>query len=229
MAKDKYLWVVNKENPFNPEQLNDFDLVSTRDTDGKTYIEAQTLNAYNQLRDHMIEEYGIALFMVSAGRTVETQQKVFDDYLSTHTEEETLKTVALPGTSEHHTGLALDVHPEFAHSPIVQAIIDKLPLPERFAYMNQPDKEEKNKMYALLHQELEKFGFILRYTADKQDVTGVRAERWHIRYVGVENAKAINASGLCLEEYVKLLEETENAAQTLQPNTHTKPVEDVVQ
>ncbi len=219
MTKDKYLWLVNKDNPFDPDMLEQFDLDHIRDTDGKTYIEHETHLAYQQLNQLMIEKYGIALFLVSAGRTVETQQQVMDDFRKTHTQEETLKTVALPGTSEHHTGLALDVHPEFAHSSIVQAFIDKLPLPERLAYLKQPDAEQKKQMYALLHQELEQFGFIVRYSADKQDITGVRPERWHIRYVGQENAKAINQSGLCLEEYVEMLEQQENSSYTAQDNS----------
>ncbi len=213
MTKDKYLWLVNKDNVFDPEMLKQFDFDTIRDTDGKTYIERETHQAYMQLKQHMLEKYNIALFLVSAGRSVETQQQVMDEFRKTHSEEETQKTVAKPGTSEHHTGLALDVHPEFAHSAMVQALIDKLPLPERLAYLKQPDAEQKKQMYALLHQELEQFGFIVRYTAEKQDKTGVRPERWHIRYVGQENAKAINQSGLCLEEYVEMLEKQDSQDQ----------------
>lgn len=210
-TQDKYLWVVNKNQPFNEEQLQDFTFSTVRDSDGKTYIETQTEQAYLALREHMIENFGIALYLTSAGRTIQTQQKVFDEYRAEHTEEETLKTVALPGTSEHHTGLALDVKPEIAHSAFIQAIIDKLPLPERIAYLKQPDIETKKLMYQTLHQELEQFGFIVRYTQDKQDITGVKSEPWHIRYVGVENAKAINASGLCLEEYVEQIQSQQEA------------------
>ena len=86
MALDKYLWIVNKNNHFDKKDLEKFDLLPTRDTDGKTYIETQTEQAYLALREHMIENYGIALYLTSAGRTIQTQQKVFDEYRAEHTE-----------------------------------------------------------------------------------------------------------------------------------------------
>ncbi len=205
MTKDKYLWIVNKQNHFDKKDLEKFDLLPTRDTDGKTYVESETKNAFDNLRKLMETKHGIALFLTSAGRTVETQERVMKELSKEMSEEELLNTVALPGTSEHHTGLALDVKPEIAHSKLVQRFVNTLPIPERIAYLKQPDRETKKQMYATLHQELEQFGFIVRYTADKREITGVRPEPWHIRYVGVENAKAINASGLCLEEYVAQL------------------------
>ena len=68
-------------------------------------------------------------------------------------------------------------------------------------------------MYATLHSELEQFGFIVRFTEGKRHITGVRPEPWHLRYVGVENAKTINERGLCLEEYVEQLQTAEKEAQ----------------
>ena len=217
MTKDKYLWLVNKNNHFDEEMLSQFEYVKTRDSDGKTYIEKQTSIAYVALKEYLLKEYGITLYLTSAGRSLTTQQQVWDWYRADHTEEETQATVALPGTSEHHTGLALDVKPEFAYPALIQKLIDKLPLPERIAYFRQPDKDQKDLMYQALHESLEQFGFILRYTKDKQDITGVKPERWHIRYVGVENAKAINAKGMCLEEYVEDLQ-----AQETQENSATQ-------
>ena len=55
--------------------------------------------------------------------------------------------------------------------------------------------------YSWIEENCHKYGFILRYTADKQDITGIIPEPWHWRYVGVETAKAIKASGLVMEEY----------------------------
>ena len=221
-TNDKYLWIVNKQNVFNKTLLNKFDMLPTRDTDGRTYIEKETKEAFIALKKLMEKKHGITLFLTSAGRTVETQQKVMDDLAKEMSEEELLKTVALPGTSEHHTGLAIDVKPEIAHSPMIQRFVDALPLPERIAYIKQPDRETKKQMYETLHTELEQFGFIVRYTKEKQDITGVRPEPWHLRYVGIENAKAINASGLCLEEYVEQLQtqsEQQDASSTTQEVT----------
>ena len=84
--------------------------------------------------------------------------------------EETLKTVALPGTSEHELGLSTD-------------LVGK----------------EANEWLAVHCWE---YGFILRYPADKEDITGITNEPWHFRYVGVEVAMDMKDTGLCLEEYL---------------------------
>ena len=201
-----YLALVNKQHLFDDSMIKNFEMVKIKDTDGATFIEAETLKAFKALCAYMEEKHDIALFLTSAGRTVETQQKVLDEFIEELGEETAYKRVAFPGTSEHHTGLALDVKPEFAHIAPVQKIVNKLGLPEKISYRKQPSPEQKKEMYALLHEALADFGFIQRYTAEKQDVTGYRPEPWHIRYVGVEHAKAIKESGMCLEEYVQALD-----------------------
>lgn len=80
------------------------------------------------------------------------------------------ETVALPGTSEHHLGLAVDILG-------AEAI-------------------------AWLHENCWEYGFILRYTAEKEAITGFVDEPWHFRYVGKEVAMDMKDSGLCLEEYL---------------------------
>lgn len=81
-----------------------------------------------------------------------------------------LETVALPGASEHHLGLAVDILGDDA--------------------------------IAWLQEHCWEYGFILRYTADKQAITGIVDEPWHFRYVGTEVSLDIKGSGLCLEEYL---------------------------
>lgn len=213
--QDKFLWLVNKDHPFDEKKLEEFELVKFRDSDGKSYCVKEALEALEKLESVMYKKHNLSIFRTSGGRTIATQQKVFDDYRKEHSEEDTLKTVAIPGTSEHHTGLAFDVKPEIAHLPLIQNIVEKLPLPERIAYLKQPDYERKNEMYTLLHQELEDCGFIVRYTKEKEHITGVKPERWHIRYVGVENAKEMNKKGLCLEEYVALKANEQNMQEQL--------------
>jgi D-alanyl-D-alanine carboxypeptidase len=61
---------------------------------------------------------------------------------------------------------------------------------------------ENTKAFAWLNEHAADYGFILRYPKDKRSITKVMYEPWHWRYVGVENAKAIKASGKCLEEYL---------------------------
>ena len=82
-----------------------------------------------------------------------------------------------PGTSEHNLGLAMDI-------------------------CNTYDSFANGEEYAWLVENAHKYGFILRYTAEKQEITGIVPEPWHWRFVGVEYAEKIKESGLCLEEYL---------------------------
>ena len=94
--------------------------------------------------------------------------------------------VAVPGTSEHQTGLAVDLV-----SSSYQ-VLDK--------------KQEQTEEQKWLMEHCWEYGFILRFPSDKCGVTGIGYEPWHYRYVGKETAKAMQESGLCLEEYLTALE-----------------------
>jgi len=83
-----------------------------------------------------------------------------------------------PGASEHQTGLCFDVTVETA------------------------DGFENTPQYAWLMKNAHKYGFIQRYPANKVEQTGISYEPWHYRYVGVEAAKKIKKSGMCLEEFI---------------------------
>ena len=90
--------------------------------------------------------------------------------------------VAVPGTSEHHLGLALD---------IVSSEYRKL-----------DEKQEETKGFKWLTEHSWEYGFILRYPNGETDITGIIYEPWHFRYVGLEAAKEITEAGITLEEYV---------------------------
>ena len=94
-----------------------------------------------------------------------------------------LKSVAEPGASEHHLGLAFDVNRKGASS---------------FA-------GTKNSEW--LNEHCWEYGFIIRYQKEKEEITGFVAEPWHIRYVGVEHAMYMKEHNLCLEEYLKGIED----------------------
>ncbi|MEE0715643.1 MAG: M15 family metallopeptidase [Eubacterium sp.] len=91
--------------------------------------------------------------------------------------------VAIPGTSEHEIGLAVD-------------IVD-------VKYQLLEENQEKTETQKWLMKNCWKYGFILRYPKDKQEITGVIYEPWHYRFVGKENAKMIMKNNLCLEEYLE--------------------------
>ena len=90
--------------------------------------------------------------------------------------------VARPGTSEHQTGLAVD-------------IVD-------MSYQILDEKQESTPVQKWLMAHCAEYGFILRYPTDKGALTGIGYEPWHYRYVGTEAAKEIMENGLCLEEYL---------------------------
>lgn len=210
MTKDKKIWIVNRNNPYNSEDAKQYQYDKIRDSDGMTLIEHETHLALDKFNKYMIEKHGIELYLVSAYRSEELQQNVWDEYRKTHTEEETNDIVAPPGASEHHTGRAVDIHPHFARPRLIRAVASRLPLPERVAFPKQPTKEEKDKMYELIHQEAAQFGFILRYPKGKKPFTGFNSERWHFTFMGdPELAQEIEDSGMCLEEYVEYLEQQE--------------------
>lgn len=98
---------------------------------------------------------------------------------------EAARRVAVPGTSEHELGLALD-------------IVD-------INYQNLDEKQETMPAQKWLMANSWKYGFVLRYPNQKSDITGIIYEPWHYRYVGVELAKELYESGMCLEEYLSTL------------------------
>ncbi len=115
------------------------------------------------------------------------QREIWDGSMAENGTEFTRKYVALPGCSEHQTGLAIDlalrsdnidfIRPDFPYDGIC------------------------GRFRALAAD----YGFIERYQAGKEHITGIAAEPWHFRYVGRPHARLMSDNGLCLEEYVELL------------------------
>ena len=131
------------------------------------------------------------MYVTSAYRSYDRQCEVFNatmqdwisqGYTPLSAYDETKKSVAVPGTSEHATGLAVDIM-----STEYSELDDK-----------QGDTEEQK----WLMEHCYEYGFILRFPKDKSDVTGIVYEPWHYRYVGADAAKAIQEKGITLEEYV---------------------------
>ena len=131
---------------------------------------------------------GLTVWQISAGyRTVEKQQALFDEQVREYETKNDLShadavsatrlTVADPGASEHHLGLAFD-----------------LTVPGAFF------KDTEQAVWLAAH--CWDYGFILRYTKEKEQMTGFLAEPWHVRYVGTEHARVMRDEGLCLEEYI---------------------------
>ncbi|MGJ7921677.1 M15 family metallopeptidase [Neobacillus sp. LXY-4] len=129
---------------------------------------------------------GLTLQAVSGYRSFERQVALFDAEVSRVGRDLAVQAVAVPGNSEHQTGLAMDISSESAN----------LNLSEQFE-----STEEGKWLAANAHR----FGFILRYPKGKEAITGYQYEPWHFRYVGEKAAKLIFKKNMTLEEYFEVV------------------------
>ena len=177
-----YTEIVNKNNPYKKKKIN---LIETLNkNNNKILLEKEAFYYYEQLKEYL-KTIGIEIAINEAYRSIEDQEKIVEEFKNIYDEEKFYKKVAVPGQSEHHTGLAIDIG----------LIFDKR------------EEEEENikireSLYQEMHKHLSKFGFILRYPKGKEEITGYSYEPWHIRYVGKIPAEIIMNNNLTLEEYV---------------------------
>lgn len=136
----------------------------------------------------------VSLLICYGYRTLEQSRQLFEKQLNRQlarglSQEEALaeakRWVAPPGTSDHHTGLALDIV-----TPEHQVL--------NHEFFNTPAGQ-----WMAAHSW--EYGFVIRFPEDKQDITGITYEPWHLRFVGKEHARAMFENNECLEEYVERL------------------------
>lgn len=195
LTGENILLLVNRQNKL-PEDFVPGDLVKVKDICGDNVLYAsqniQGVRVAVVALNEMIaaaKADGIGPWKIREGyRTIADQQEIFDNSVYTFRKDgqtksqaisSTRQTVADPGCSEHHTGLAFDLN---ANNP-------DLP----FADTAQ---------YAWLQKHCWEYGFIMRYTDEKEHITGFLGEEWHVRYVGKEHSLQMRDMGLCLEEYI---------------------------
>lgn len=124
---------------------------------------------------------------VSGYRTFSQQSEIYQSSLSENGREFTEKFVAIPGHSEHQSGLAID-----------------LALKRNFIDFICPDFPAEG-ICGEFKRRAPSHGFILRYPKDKEDITCISHEPWHFRYVGTPHSRIIRDKGLTLEEYVDFI------------------------
>lgn len=142
--------------------------------------------------EHMLTDAtaaGLSLFIGSGYRSYELQNTYYSNYVRTSGEAEANKFSAKPGYSEHQTGLSVDIS-----------------LVSRDCYLETCFGETAAGKWLAAHAH--EYGFILRYPADKSDITGYLYEPWHFRYVGKDLAGALYRSKLALDEIIPQLEST---------------------
>ncbi|MCR5482145.1 MAG: M15 family metallopeptidase [Clostridia bacterium] len=180
-AEEPFLILVNRDNPLPAGyETETVTLRNNEKVDERIYPSLQ------KMFDDMRAE-GIYPVVASGYRTKEEQQIIMDEKIQAYRAEgyceedaanKAREWVALPGTSEHETGLAVDIN----------------------ADTNMSSGEE---VYEWLRIHAHEYGFIKRYPQDKSEITGICDEPWHYRYVGESAAAEITEQNLCLEEYLK--------------------------
>lgn len=150
-------------------------------------LDTDALAAWNKAADAFLAETGDGgLLLTNNGgyRSYSAQDTLYQKRINEVGEAEAAKYVALPGNSEHHTGLAFDLAVYLDGKTYSLSSFD---------------------VYDWVPTNLPRYGFILRYPADKVNVTGIGYEEWHFRYVGIPHAVYMTEQNLCLEEYINIL------------------------
>ncbi|MBT2709007.1 M15 family metallopeptidase [Pseudomonas sp. ISL-84] len=151
----------------------------------KSYMRQDAATALENLFKEA-QKAGVELFAVSGYRSYDRQTQVFEAEVNRVGEEKAVQAVAFPGSSEHQTGLTMDISSRSAN----------LELSEKFG----ETKEGK-----WIAENAHRYGFILRYPKGKESITGYKYEPWHFRYVGIDAAAVIYEKKWTLEEYFNIV------------------------
>lgn len=179
------LALINEVHPLDKEYRPELAEI----VDGK-FVDARILDELSEMLEDAVGE-GLSMYICSAYRDYEEQRQVFNTTMvewinqgksPLEAYEETKISVAVPGTSEHATGLALDI--------------------ASTQYGELDEKQAETAEAKWLAENCWKYGFILRYPPEKSAVTGIIFEPWHYRYVGKDVAKEIKEKDITLEEYL---------------------------
>lgn len=178
------LMLVNTENTldasYEPPEI-------VKLSDSQCPVDSRIADALTAFVDAAQAE-GLPVYLSSGYRAYSEQQYLYQRKIGQgYSAEEAAKIVAVPGTSEHQTGLACDIT-DYYHEMKDSSL-------------------ENTATYQWMKEHCQEFGFIVRYPNDKQDITKIIYEPWHFRYVGVEAATYIMENNLCLEEFLALYEQ----------------------
>ena len=182
-----YMALVNKTHALPDDWEDKLEIVHMTNSVGDDVeVEKKAYDAYLELKAEL-EKEGVYVDLDSARRSVAEQQRIMDDFTEKYGADYAAKTVAKPGYSEHHTGLALDLY----------LIIDGKDVVENEDMIQYPE------IWSKIHAKLADYGFILRYLDGSEHITGYGYEPWHIRYLdNVDTAKEITSKGVTFEEYL---------------------------
>ena len=177
---DDVLILVNKYNylskDYTPSDLESIDSKYNKGANNKLRHVAK--ESFEAMCDAALKD-GIKIYSGSAFRSYSYQANLYNKYVNIDGKKKADTYAARAGHSEHQTGLALDI------------------MNAKYQFLSSGDEEH----IWLLHNSY-KYGFILRYPKDKEDITGYMFEEWHFRYVGKEVAKTIHDEDITFDEYM---------------------------
>ena len=178
-----YLLLVNKDNLLDNNYVPDDLVDSNSKYKDNILINKKLLNSFVRMKNDALK-LNYQIDIMSGYRDYNYQDKIYNNLINEKGFNYAFRHIAPPLASEHQTGLAIDIC----------VYRDEKCFVER-------ELEDFNEI-KWLHNNSYKYGFILRYPKDKEDITGYNYEPWHFRYVG-NAAKDIYKSGLTLEEYLE--------------------------
>jgi len=177
--EDDILVLVNKNNKLTKSYIpKDLQKLNIKYSNEDKYLREMAKNSFEKLSKKAKKE-GLKIIAVSAYRSFDYQENLFNNYVVEYGKKYALKCSAKPGHSEHQTGLAVDVE----------------------GSNNDYDNFIDTKEYLWMKDNAHKYGFILRYPKGKENITGFKFEPWHYRYVGRFIATIIHSEKLTLEEF----------------------------
>ena len=183
---DGYIRLANRQNLL-PSDYEPDDLVNTTCKKSSDAGTPQLRQAASDAIDAMFaaaQQDGLTLYLKSAYRTYQTQKTMYNNRLDKLGRDDGL--VSYPGASDHQTGLGADI------------------LNYEWTKKDGMNKEfAKTREAQWMEARCAEFGFILRYMSDKEEITGIKFEPWHFRYVGREAAVYIMENHLSLEEFTQ--------------------------
>lgn len=168
---DRSLMLVNGEHSL-PE---DFAPTVVKFENTEAYLDECVLQSFSVLRETVNDKFGQKLLIMSAYRDSEHQKEIYDA--------DNDGVAAKPGTSEHETGLGIDVYVKYHAGK---------------GFLKSDEGKFVNKHCG-------DYGFIIRYPKHRKSITGYDYEPWHIRYVGQPHSALISDNSLTLEEYLDSL------------------------
>lgn len=186
------LILVNNSIPYKfPKVSNVVSVYSKKNKSYKISEKSIALNAdviahFNKMMSDFEKTENLHDIIInSAYRTKEEQEEILNEKIKQVGTVEAGKWATQPSNSEHHTGYAMDIG--------------------IYKDNGKPQSYTGSGKYGWINENCGNYGFILRYSGDKTEITGISNEPWHYRYVGVPHANIIKNRGLCLEEYIDYL------------------------